>query len=234
MSKENNKVKNRLIRVLKHQINLIIFIVLCLVVANIIVVGPSVGQIKGSLKGDAKLTEEQLQQVRDFGPECILVLGASVYRNGDPSPMLRDRLDTAVYLYEAGAAPKLLLSGDRSSDYDEVGPMLKYVKEAGVPDEDVVCDPNGFSTYESVYRAGRVYRVSKVLVVTQKYHLYRALYGCRHMNMDAIGVGSDQERYVGQFLRDGRELLARVKDLCEWIVRPEPDDLGEPQPINGE
>ena len=231
MSRNKIKVKDRFVKALRHQVNLIVFIVICLIIANIIVVGTSAGQIKGSIKDNKDLTQEQLQELRDLDADCVLVLGASVYRNGDPSPMLRDRLDTAVYLYEQGVSPKLLLSGDCGPGYDEVGPMKKYVKEAGVPEEDIVCDENGFSTYESIYRTAQIFKVTKVVVVTQKYHLYRALYGCRHMNMEAMGVGADQDRYVGQLFRDGRELLARVKDLCVWVVRPQPDDLGVPQPI---
>ena len=235
MSKENNKVKNRLIRVLKHQINLIIFIMLCLVVANIIVVGPSVGQIKGSLKGDAKLTEEQLQQVRDFGPECILVLGASVLSDGTPSDMLRDRLDVGIALYRAGAAPKLLLSGDNGQvEYNEVAAMLEYALAAGVPEEDVFLDHAGFSTYESVYRAKAVFRVDRMLVVTQRYHLYRALHGCRAMGIEALGAGADQQKYAGREMRELREVLARDKDLVKWGIRPDPTFLGDPIAITGD
>lgn len=111
------------------------------------------------------------------GVDAILVLGCGVRPDGSPSLMLRDRLETGLQLYEAGAAPKLLLSGDHGSiGYDEVNAMKDYVLERGVPSEDVFLDHAGFSTYESMYRARDVFQAQRVIIVSQRYHLYRAVY----------------------------------------------------------
>jgi len=108
--------------------------------------------------------------------DCILVLGAGIRPDGTPSFMLRHRLDKGIELYEAGVAPKLLLSGDNGQErYDEVNAMKGYVLAQGVPAEDIFLDHAGFSTYDSIYRAKAVFAVEEAVVVTQNYHLYRAL-----------------------------------------------------------
>ena len=127
------------------------------------------------------------------GVDCILVLGCQVLDDGTPSLMLRDRLDTAIALYEAGAAPKLLMSGDHSrEDYDEVGAMKRYAMAAGVPSEDIFLDHAGFSTYESIYRAKALFGAEKILIVTQEYHLYRAVYIAQKLGLEAWGERSLQ------------------------------------------
>ena len=167
-------------------------------------------------------------------PQCIMVLGASVYANKTPSPMLKERLDTAIALYKNGVAPKLLLSGDNGQvEYDEVAVMKNYALENGVPEEDIFLDHAGFSTYESVYRASYIFEVKRMVVVTQKYHLYRALYGCDRMGIEAVGVPSDKETFSGQSWRNLREALARTKDFVKWFIKPDPTFLGSPIPISG-
>ena len=107
--------------------------------------------------------------------DCVLVLGALVYPDGRLCAMLEDRVKTGIALYQSGAAKKLLFSGDHGrEDYDEVNAMKQYALDAGVPEEDIFLDHAGFSTYESVYRAKAIFQVESVLIVTQKYHLYRA------------------------------------------------------------
>ena len=170
----------------------------------------------------------------DFGADCILVLGCGVRDDGSPSPMLRDRMTTAVELYKSGAAPKLLVSGDHGrTGYDEVNVMRDFALKAGVPSEDIFMDHAGFSTYDSVYRAGEVFQVEKAVIVTQRYHLYRALYGCERMGTDSLGAAADQAVYRGQNYREFREVLARDKDLAKWIVKPDPTFLGDTIPISG-
>lgn len=154
--------------------------------------------------------------------ECILVLGCGVRADGTPSPMLRDRLDRAKELYDAGLAPKILVSGDHQKDnYDEVNHMKQYLIEAGVPSEDIFMDHAGFSTYESMDRARKIFQVKRCLIVTQKYHLYRSVYTARKLGIDAEGVATREVQYRGQFLREIREILARGKDFLNVIVQPE-------------
>ena len=178
------------------------------------------------------LTEGEAALLQDM--DCVVVLGCFVQENGSPSHMLEDRLKRGVALYELGAAPKLLMSGDHGTvGYDEVDAMKRYAVEAGIPSEDVFMDHAGFSTYESVYRAKEIFAAEKVIIVTQKYHLYRALYIAEAMGLEAYGVDADYRQYVGQAQRDLREILARVKDFCMVIFRPEPTYLGEVIPISG-
>ncbi|MGN0635586.1 MAG: vancomycin high temperature exclusion protein [Acutalibacteraceae bacterium] len=157
------------------------------------------------------------------GYDCILVLGCQV--NGEtPSDMLRDRLDRAVALYKAGVSDTLLLSGDHLSreGYDEVTAMQKYVLGQGVPQEAIRLDLAGFSTYESMYRAGEVFGMRRVLVVTQPYHLYRAVYVARRLGLEATGTQSMPNRYVYPLYNQVREVLARNKDFLYTIIKPEP------------
>lgn len=178
---------------------------------------------------------DEIAQYRSIDPDCIMVLGASVNADGTPSAMLRDRLDVGIALYRAGAAPKLLLSGDNGQvEYNEVEVMLQYAKANGVPEEDVFLDHAGFSTYDSVYRAKAIFQVDSMIVVTQRYHLYRALYGCRAMDIEALGAAADQDKYMGRELRELREVLARTKDMVKWMIKPEPTFLGEPISITGD
>ena len=156
------------------------------------------------------------------GCECIIVLGCGI-RDQEPTPMLADRLDTAIALYKAGAAPKLLMSGDNGrDDHDEVSVMREYALAGDIPSEDILTDGAGYSTYETMYRAGRVFGIKKAVVVTQKYHLYRALYDAAAFGIDAVGVAADGSVYASQIIWDTRECLARVKDYFWCLIRPEP------------
>ena len=148
--------------------------------------------------------------------DCILVLGAGVRPDGTPSHMLEDRLRGAVALYEAGVSDVLLLSGDNSGDdYDEVSAMVKYCLEHGVPESAIVRDDIGFSTSESVYNTVRTLGYRDILVVTQKYHLYRAMYMIKRMGADADGFATDYRAYSMQIKRDVREYVARCKDFLK-------------------
>ena len=178
------------------------------------------------------LTEEEAAQLSDV--DCILVLGCLVHSDGDPSDMLEDRLKRSVALYEQGSAPKLLMSGDHGrKGYDEVDAMKQYAVDAGIASADVFMDHAGFSTYESVYRAKEIFEADKILIVTQEYHLYRALYVAEALGIEAYGVAADYRNYLGQTSRDIREILARVKDFGMSIFQPEPTYLGNVIPISG-
>ena len=179
------------------------------------------------------LTEDQAATLGDV--DAILVLGCHVHENGEPSDMLRDRLTRGVALYERGASSKLLMSGDHGQEgYDEVNAMKQFAVDAGVPSSDVFMDHAGFSTYESLYRAKAIFGVDKLIVVTQEYHLYRALYIARQLGIEAYGVAADYHTYAGQIVRDVREVAARVKDAVVCVFKPEPTYLGDAVPINGD
>lgn len=187
--------------------------------------------VRGSTE-DRILTEAQAAELTDL--DCIVVLGCLVRNDGTPSHMLEDRLKRGVALYRQGIAPKLLMSGDHGTvDYDEVDAMKRYAVEAGVASEDVFMDHAGFSTYETVYRAKTIFGADKVVIVTQQYHLHRALYAARALGIDAYGVAADYCSYSGQAVRDVREVLARGKDFLMCIFKPEPTYLGETIPISG-
>lgn len=148
------------------------------------------------------------------GADCILVFGALVRADGTLSDMLRDRVETGVRLYFEGVADKILMSGDsENEDYDETGAMREYAIGLGVPAEDILCDPYGLSTYDSVWRAKNVYGFDSAVLVSQEYHLYRGLFISDRLALDAIGVSADLETYRGQLMRDIREVAARAKDF---------------------
>ena len=187
--------------------------------------------VKGSV-AERILPAEEAAVLSDM--DCVLVLGCFVHENGVPSDMLADRLRRGVELYESGTAPKLLMSGDHGrSDYDEVDAMKQYAVDAGIASENVFMDHAGFSTYESLYRARDVFAVKRLVIVTQEYHLYRALYIAEQLGLEAYGVASDYHSYMGQSYRDIREILARNKDFVGCILKPEPTFLGEAIPISG-
>lgn len=178
------------------------------------------------------LTPEEAALIENV--DCILVLGCKVKSDGEPSAMLHDRLRRGVELYHAGAAPKLLMSGDHGTvTYNEVHSMKQYAIENGIASDDVFMDHAGFSTYESIYRARDIFQAEKIIIVTQEYHLYRALYIAQALGVEAYGVNADYRNYSGQIARDIREILARNKDFLTSIFKPYPAYLGEAIPIWG-
>lgn len=180
------------------------------------------------------LLNTEAKKLNALDADCIIVLGAGIKDSQTPSKMLKDRLDTAIMLYKAGVAPKLLLSGDNGTvAHNEIHVMLKYVKAAGVPDKDIFCDHAGFSTYDSMYRAKSIFLVKRAIIVTQSYHMYRALYLAQKLGIESLGVASDQKRYYGQTKRDLREILARDKDFFKIMVRPKSTVGGSSIPITG-
>ena len=148
--------------------------------------------------------------------------------------MLEDRLLEGIKLYENNVAPKIIMTGDHGrEEYDEVNVMKKFAMDKGVPSGDVFMDHAGFSTYESLYRAKEIFEADKVVIVTQEYHLYRALHIANELGIEAYGVASDPRQYVGAAYREIREVLARNKDFVQCIFKPEPTYLGEVIPVFG-
>ncbi len=152
--------------------------------------------------------------------DCILVLGCGVKEDGTPTDMLYDRVRAAVTLYEAGFAPKLLMSGDHSENYNEVGAMKELAEKFGVSSEDILLDHKGYSTYESIARAAEVFGIRRAVLVTQGYHLNRALYLAHAFGIEAVGGPADLRSYRGQFGRDLREAAARSKDFLTALWKP--------------
>ncbi len=221
-----------------RKICLSVFIVVLAVLAGscLFVMGSTRGKIVAGVTSDTiSFTEAQQQALAAEKADCILVLGAAVKPDGMPSAMLEDRLAVGVALYKDGAADKLLLSGDNGSvEYNEVKAMKNYALAHGVAAKDIYLDHAGFSTYESMYRAQAIFGVERVIIVTQTYHEYRAIYDAQRLGMQAAGVSADQQRYSGQTGRDLREVMARIKDFFKCIAKPLPTYLGEKIPIDGD
>lgn len=207
----------------------VICIVVILLVIVIVVLGINFW-VKCSTKSQI-IENGDYSSLKDI--DCIIVLGAGIW--GDkPSPMLQDRLDQAIQLYNSGISDKIIMSGDHGSEeYDEVNIMKKYAIERGVPSEAVFMDHAGFSSYETIYRAKEIFEAKKVIVVTQEYHLYRTLYIANMFDLEAYGVRADPREYVGAMYRELREILARNKDFIKCIFKPQPKYLGETIPVSG-
>ncbi len=204
-------------------------IIIVLVILAIIVISVNI-YVKSTTKKQI-IKEENYGKLKDI--DCIIVLGAGIW--GDkPSPMLEDRLLRAIELYKNNISPKIIMSGDHGKeDYDEVNTMKNFAIEKGVPSENIFMDHAGFSSYESIYRAKEIFEAKKIVIVTQEYHLYRALYIANQLGIEAYGVASDQRQYVGAGYREAREIMARNKDFVKCIFKPVPTFLGDTIPVNG-
>jgi len=164
-----------------------------------------------------------------------LVLGASVRPDKTLSPILKDRVDSAYELYQKGIIKKFLLSGDHGQqDYDEVNAMKDYLNDKGVPNKDIFLDHAGFDTYDSMYRAQSVFEVSELIVITQEFHLPRAVYVGKHMNLKVTGYIADRREYSGNSHFKRREWLANIKAWIELHINKKPTYDGPTIPITGD
>jgi len=165
---------------------------------------------------------------------AVIVFGAGLWRDGSPTPVLRDRVATAARLYFAGKAEKLVMSGGNPTiDYDEPGAMRSYALSLGVPDEAIVLDYAGRRTYDTCYRARHIFGIQQATLVTQSFHLPRALYLCNHLGIDGVGVRADLRQYrrSSRAYWNLREIPATLGALWDVnVARPLPI-LGEPEPI---
>lgn len=161
-----------------------------------------------------------------------LLLGARVYESGRLSPLLRDRADAVWGLYKASKVQKILVSGDNGRpDYDEVNAVKNYLLEKGVDGDDLFLDHAGFDTYDSLYRARDIFEVESLIIVTQGFHLPRALFLARHLGLDAVGFVSDRYSYSrGNVIR---EFFANGKAFFNIVFRSRPRFLGDSIPITG-
>lgn len=166
--------------------------------------------------GAGKIIERESDYSIEKTYDAIVVLGAGLKADGTPSNMLKDRLNGAIEIYKKGVAPKIIVSGDCSGEYyDEVSAMRKYCIDNGVPEGDIIRDDNGFSTYETMDNVVRRMGYKKIMVVTQKYHIYRSVYIARRMGANADGFSTDTLDYIflAQRYREIREMAARFKDF---------------------
>lgn len=207
-------------------------VLICLAIIGIITVIGINNHVK-NVGGRNIITPEEATKIDDI--DCIVVLGCQVKDDGKPSDMLADRLRRGIELYNQGVAPKIIMSGDHGQkEYDEVNTMKQVAVDAGIPSNDIFMDHAGFSTYETLYRAKKIFEADKIIVVTQKYHLYRTLYIAEKLGIEAYGVNADYHTYWGQSNRDAREILARCKDFIKTIFKPEPKYLGDAIPVSGD
>jgi vancomycin permeability regulator SanA len=197
-----------------------IFICLCILGAAVIAVA------NAYVVGYAKQYILSYEELSAHNFDCVMVLGA---RKG--SPMLDERLEFGFKAFNTGCSDRLLMSGDHGKEsYDEVNFMKDFAVAQGIEGDRVFMDHAGFSTYESMYRARDVFEVESVLVVTQTYHLYRAVYDARKLGLEAYGYKAEHLLYPE--LNNIREAAARVKDFFWCTVKPEPTYLGEAIPIS--
>ncbi len=207
----------------------IIFLVIIIASLGLIVLGINF-YVKASTK-DQIIENGDYSNLKDI--DCIIILGAGIWGDS-PSPMLQDRLLQGIDLYKSNVSSKIIMSGDHGrEEYDEVNVMKKYAIDNGVPSEDIFMDHAGFSSYESIYRAKEIFGAKRIVIVTQKYHLYRALHIANSLGLEAYGVGADPRQYVGAMYREIREILARNKDFVKCLFKPEPTYLGESIPVSG-
>lgn len=210
------KIKTAIRKIIKAGLIIFVLVLVCVSIPNLIMYF----SVKNSII--------PIDEIDSSGADCILVLGAGVRDDGSPSNMLEDRLKIGIELYNNGASDKLLMSGDHGSEnYNEVGCMKNYALDCGVSEDNIFLDHAGFSTYESIYRAKEIFGAENIIIVTQEYHLYRALYIAEALNINAIGVSADLRTYIGQSVRETREIAARAKDYVYTIIKPAPTYLGE-------
>ena len=197
------------------------FILIIIVSGCLLVFG-----INSYVKYSTKDRIKDISEIHDV--EAIVVLGANIREDGSLSLMLKERLDTSFDAYNSDVSTKLIMSGDHAKEYyDEVTAMKNYAIENGIDSNIVYLDHAGVSTYDSIYRMKHIFKLKKIAIVTQKYHLYRALYIADKLGIDAYGIDASKVRYSGQMYRDIREILARNKDFFKCIFKPKSKFLGD-------
>ena len=212
MAKTKNKKTTKRFYIIFSIITLIVAVGLYSVAINSYIQEETKEKIVFSIRdNDAAISEEALAEFKNLNPQCIIVLGCAVKPDGTPSEML-----------------KILLTGDNGQEeYNEIHAMLTYCLEVGIPPEDIFCDHAGFSTSESMIRADTIFSIRRAVIVTQRYHEYRAIYNAGKMGIDVLGVSADQSKFRSQPYNEFREILARNKDFLLF-------NLTTPTAIGGE
>ena len=202
-----NKIKIILVSI----ISILIIISIIILSLNTYVVKTTKKQIK---------TENELKEiVKKESVDFAIIFGAGVYGT-TPSEMLKERLETGISLYKNKIVRKLLMSGDQGKKYyDEVTVMKNYAVEKGIPPENIYIDYAGFSTYDTVIRAKEIFNIKNAILVTQEYHLYRALYIGKSLGIKVYGISATKHKYIGQLYREIREILARNKDIFKCKLK---------------
>lgn len=175
---------------------------------------------------------EQLEKIER--PQAVLVLGAAVYASGNPSPVLKDRLDYAYQVYEYyDGKIAVIVSGDNGTvEYNETKAMYDYLISKGVNADDIYRDYAGFNTYDSIYRAGYIFKVQSIIICTQRFHIYRALYIAKRLGFKAYGYAAENKSIYNMTYNHIRESLARIKAVMETdIMKRQPKYLGDPIPV---
>ena len=182
-------------------------------------------------------TKSQIFAIQDnvTARQTALLLGARVYDDGRLSHVMEDRALTAIQLYQSGKVDKILISGDHgTSGYDEVNTIKDYLINQNVPQENIFTDHAGFDTYDSIYRARDIFEVDSMIIVTQKFHLPRAVYIANSLGVKSIGVVADRREYRDKERNQIRESVARIKAFLNVILKAEPKFLGNKIPITGD
>lgn len=182
-------------------------------------------------------TNKQIIKENDYialsDVDCIIILGAGIWKD-KPSPMLEDRLIKSISLYDNGVSLKIIMSGDHTrTNHDEVNVMKTYAVNKGINSSDIFMDHKGISTFDSLYRAKEVFKVKKVVIVSQKYHLYRALYIGKKLGLEVYAVPAEDIRYRGFIKRELREVLARNKDFIKSFIKSK-NSVEETFPVSGD
>ena len=217
----------------KKVLKISLILIICIIVAGVAAVFGINAYVK-FVGGKNIISVEDAKKLE--GIDCIVVLGCGVDVNGKPSWMLKDRLKMGIDLYNQDISGKILMSGDHGKKYyDEVNVMKQFAIDSKIPSNDIFMDHAGFSTYESMYRAKEIFEADSVVIVSQKYHLYRAIYIAEKLGIKAYGVNSDYNNiYGGEKYREIREILARFKDFFKTVFKSKPTYLGDVIPVSGD
>ena len=173
---------------------------------------------------------DNINEINDV--DAIIILGCQVYGE-NPSLMLAKRLEKGLEVYNK-THTKIILTGDHGeNEYDEVNVMKEYLIASDIDEKDIFLDHAGFNTYDSIYRAKYIFQAKKVIIVTQKYHIYRALYLANRLDLEAVGVIANDIPQKGIMLKNEiREVLSRDKNFFKGIIKPKSKYLGEVIPLN--
>jgi len=210
-------------KLLKYLIIVFISIIITILLINTIIILSTTNKI---------ISPKEVKKIKNI--DCILILGAGI-RGNNPSPMLEDRLLEGINLYNNKISKKILVSGDHMSKYyDEVNVMKNYLITKNIESKDIFMDHAGISTYDSIYRAKYIFKAKKIIIVTQKYHLHRALYIANSLGLEAYGISSNPRKYTNQNIREIREILARTKDFIKTIYKPTSKYLGDEIKLTGD